>query len=830
MLEPDFDLAKNLYLTNKDSSSTYGRKRNRIKESPVIIWKESYEKNPAEFLDLIQEVSNCLLLNGPSLYDDTNPNHAGLFDVAAGKIKPEDYLLAEYAYGERGAAPVRDNNFFYSAKNHTISQIVQQGFQFQCKNIDNQYSQKKIYDNEKITRKLMKTLLAQKLKQEQGIEMGFMEDKSLNLQGNSKNEIIDNLFGQEQLELVVWKLLQDMNYRHNIENLGRKCFDNKLDVNAQFAYINIVDGDIIPEHIHPDNIRWIAGKPIETLEDRSVSAASVISYLTFNELINKHSMKLNTGTGPNGLIKAIEELIANGNFRYDPEKPYFSEVYKANSLTTNISDQNDNKYNTYGRADYMKSIFYPYRRSPYGIGHSILEHKMFFKVQTPQKFVMEINGKPATDKKYKEWRESDFHRELIADFKQLATDEKAPKGSYVVEKYKEELWEATQLGHNTLVDVGRYKYTAKKKRNNDTYVGMPIVGQISRNKSFVLVGEHISRWINILHTRIEEILNLTGLSSALMIDESIMSNTDAKSILYNAKKTGILMFNSAKMAGGNSFTGEHLSMLKMGHHIEEINNMLAMIGIFTEMYNRMVGSSEQAQGVSQPYDGLQQTRMNIANQSQLKADNFYEHTLFMNQVLQRAADIGKHIWAEDGYRNITLMNGERQVLKLTKEMNLGDYDIYMESGGNMRAKKQAIDQAVMQALSSGGIDMIEPLINVIVSDTPGEALAIFRKSRDLILQSQAAQQKAQQEQAMALAQANQQKVMVPVEVEKIRSATAIQVTDMKVNSTREAENFKGQMADINENNDRSKKVMDTDLAMEIQSHKAALENKIPDGQ
>lgn len=826
MLEPNFDLAREAYLTVNNRTFEDVNKRRRVKEAPVIIWKDSYEKNPAEFYDLIQDISNCLLLNGPSLYDAKNPNHSKLFNVAEGIIDSSDYKMAEYAYGEKGAAPIRNNNFFYAAKNQTVAQIIEQGLQFTCRNIDNQYSDKKIYENEKLARKLIKNLFAEKMEQDEGMDLGFIKDKSISLQGKTKKEIIDNLFGQEQLELVIWKMLQNMNYVHNIEDLATQCFDNKLDVNAQFAMIDVVDGEVIPKHVHPDMVRWIATQPITTLEDKSVSAVSVIDHLGFNQIINEYSTMMDTGTGVRGLVDTIERLKSNRRMDYDPTKPYFSEYGKMNSLTTNINDQDDDKYNSWGKVDYMKSIFYPYQKSPYGMGISVLRHKMFFKVQRERRFIVEIDGKKATDALYEKWKKTDFQNSLRASFTELGTDEPTPKDSYIIKKFRDEVWQATQLGHNVLLDVKRYKY-GTKNRNGQSYIGLPIVGQISRKKSFVLVGESISQWVNILYMRIEEILNLAGLSNILAVDESIISEKDAKSVLYNAKKTGILMYNSSRMTGGNPMTGQHMSVLKIGHHLEEINNMLAMIGMFTNIYKTMVGSSDQSMGISEPYDGLRETQMNVQNQSQLKTMNFHEHAKFMNQVLQRAADIGKYEWAIDDRRNITLMSGERQLLKLTKDLALGDYDIFIDAGWNTRAKKQLIDNAIIQALSSGGIEMMEPLIAVLASDNPVQALAIFRETKDMIIKTQTAQQQAAQQQAQAELQMAQQKNNVPIEVAKIKAEADVQTTQMKIGDKREAENFKGQLSDVNENNERDKMILKAGLDGELQSLQQNQEQEFP---
>ena len=88
MFSPDFSLADNLFLPAR-SSNLIGKKRSKVLEAPVIILDKKYEDNPGKFLDYIQSVSDYMPINGAGLYDETNPNHEGLFDV---ELSPTHYL------------------------------------------------------------------------------------------------------------------------------------------------------------------------------------------------------------------------------------------------------------------------------------------------------------------------------------------------------------------------------------------------------------------------------------------------------------------------------------------------------------------------------------------------------------------------------------------------------------------------------------------------------------------------------------------------------------------------------------------------------------------
>lgn len=809
-MDQDYDLGKDMYFPVAKGSGTYPSKRKKVIEEPVIIWRPEYEKNPAKFLDLIQNISDYMLLNGAGLYDDDNRNKPHLFNIAKGIINPKDYEEAEFAYGFRGNTPIRNNDFFYESRNHTLSELIQQPFKFQLDELTNEYTnKKKIKKDLKTAKKLMKTLLAQSMKQDEGVNMDFMQDEDVNVQGESADDILNKLFGQDQLALVMHKIIQSLNWEHDIHAVLNECFENKYDINSEFAFIDVVNGDVIPRHVHPDNVRWISGKPVKTFEDKSVKAASIINYLTPSELVNDYINYMDTGTGVQGLIDAIDKITEGKRVIYDPRKPYFSS-YVTNSTAGSNYLTEDVPNSGLGRMDYFRDIFYPYRKAPYGVGTSILEQKIFFKMFVPKRYVVEINGKPATDKTFKQWKEENWNRDLNANFTEIGTDEKAPKGSYVINKHKQELWQATRLGHATIVNAGRYEHSVKTQKK-ETYVGMPIIAQISRDPSIVAIGENVVRRVNVIESRIEDIINRMGANSALAIDEAVMNASEAKAGLFNARKAGILMFNSNKMSGNAGLGPKHFDIVKFGNEIEEMNNLFSMMGFLTEGYKRKIGTSSQVTGGGSPYESEGQQQQNIASQNQLKGIMYWQHGLFANQVLQRTADIAKNVLATGETRSVRLDNGQVEILKLSKEMSLRDYDIKLRFGDQEVNKMRDIKNSIRQVIPSGGIDMIGDLLKMLWMEDPTEALAMLDKTKESMALQQAKNQEAQMQQIQAETQLAQAKAQVPVQVATIQTQSAQTIQQMKMQNEREKEDFKGSLSDIAESNEREKMLMGNNL-------------------
>lgn len=800
-----------------------GNRQIKRVEEPIILWKKEYEKNQTAFFNKIQEISDYMLLNGNSLYSFNNDNQPYLIDAVRGVIDAERYKTAEYTYGERGASQIRDHRFYYAAKSQILGEVSAQPFKFDTKNISNQLIESEIKKMSKDGAKLVTNLMAD-IAAQNGIDLEFVKDKNVNLNGTEK-EVYQRLDKREKLNNIIYKLIQHVNYNHDLQDILRDCFDTKFDVNAEFAIVEVINDEIIPKHLRPDQVSWIASKKVKTMEDPAVVACCAIDFLSFTEIMNKYGMQLNTGTGAAGILDAMEKIRTNTLGSYNPESPYFTQYFQmANRLTSDYS-QPDPTFQPENilSINYMNNCFYPFQRAGQGLSYSILEQKNYFKMIVPTRYVVEFDGKSINKTMWEKWMKDDYSRELIPQFTELGSDEKTPKGAFVVDKTKTEVWEATRLGHGTLINVGKYEYTANFKGRSN-YVGFPIIAQISYKESFALVGYQLAVYSNVTYNRLEELINTIGHSSAILIDSA--SGMDPMSFIYNARKTGIAIYNSTKMGGAPTAAQLHLSTIKVSNHIEEINQMLALLGMFKITFENMIGASPQTQGIAQPYAGAKETQLNIANQSMLKSDKYREHTMFSNQLLQRIADIAKVVFAKDGVINVSLGNGEKEILRLTKDLKWADFDVFLESGMVLANKKNIIDQAVMQLMSSGGIEILDELMDVLVTDNPNEARALLREGKEKLLAAQAAQQQAMAQQAQMQAQVEAQKLQVPLQREGIITEREIQIQQMKMEDRATQLDGKGNLTDIQHQQGLQNKVVDTELRMDEETHRAALQNSI----
>lgn len=807
----DQDYQNRLELQHTYRTGVGFKRRPKLIEMPYIGWSKEYEtpEGHAKLFRVIQELSDYMIFNRSGIFNNENPNQPYLVDAVKGILNQKDYYNAQFTYGEEGFTPMKDNNFFYSAKQHLTSQIFNAPFQFSCQNISNEIAEKQAKKAAKKASKMATNLLAE-FAAANGQDLSFIEDPSINMSGDV-DEILAQLNEKEQLEQIMFKIISDINYRHDIRSLERDCFSDMFDINSEFAFVEVINGDVRARRLRPEQVLWVAGDPeIRTLEDDSVIAASVNDYSTFTEIINKYSFQLNTGTGARGLLDAIQRLRQGAMQHYNPDRPYFSETYLASGAISDPDYAGPMSRDVFARVDYNQN-FYPFSRNAAGINYRILDQKIYFKMIVPRRYVCEINGQKPTKREFEDWKKGNFTREKNASFTEIDPEGTAPKDKFIVDSHRPELWEATRIGDRCLINVGRYQYMSTKKGRSG-YVGMPIVMQASYEKSFAAIGYHLNVLSNILYNRIEELLIDVGHSSAVLFDESI--GGDPHSFKFNMKKTGIGFFNSMQMARGNANKYQHFDVIQIGSELKDVSEMLNMIGLLKVLYENMVGASPQAQGQAQDYAGLRETQLNIQNQSGLAQSKFNQHHLFMNQVLQRIADVAKHEYAKDEYINVRVSADANERLKTSRDLSSGDFDVLLRYGPDLKGQKNAIDMAIQQLMAAGGIEMLEPLIDILITDNPSEARAILRQNSARLIELQRQRDKQMAEANKLNAQAQSEKNKIPVVVAKVNQETAFGVADKKMDERMESEKIRGQASDIKHYQDQSNRVLESDLRMD----------------
>ena len=608
---------------------------------------------------------------------------------------------------------------------------------------------------------------------------------------------------QEQIEYLVQAILLDLNSRFDFKEIGHKSLDNRFDIRSCFGAVGIEYGELVPKHLNPAQVRWIANKPITTFEDPAVLAVGYQEFLTMEDALVKHGAALYRAYGITGLKTAVNKIYQGEELRYSPMGAYYDNGYNTiEELNPEVDENGMVRTKSVSWKEYdWSGTFYPLVRMGGGYRSGILEHTFYFKMVQTKRFLLKINGKTVSGKVFRDKLKGDWQRKYEVDIEEVGMDYKAKGGEETVDLPIAKMYEAKRLGHSVILNAGEYEYA---NPTTGREMGWPIVANISREKSLARMGEYFARRVNTIYQRIDEILAQMGHSSVVMLDEA--QEGDPVSFLYNMKRTGIARYNSSKAQGGSIMAQKHMSIMQLGENAAEVERLLALAGFFQTLYLNSIGASEQAQGVYQKYSGLQQQQMNIQNQNTLLQRQFLELNTFMNDLLQRTADVATKFYADDETRTFVIGKEERVVLKSIKDMALAQMQIKLESGLDLAQKKSKIEQAASQVLSSAGVDFLEPLLDIFLQDNVEEARALLRNNIQVLKQLEQTNQEraaaAQEAQNAIIAQRNE----LEMAKEQERTRRALDVQRLKNDDKQDERINQGEIAEYEAENER-------DLAM-----------------
>lgn len=774
--------AQNDFITDNWSTwPMYPVNSDRYKKAglPLFVWQKEFESSPQKYLDFCRKVSDALLFTGNSVFDETYVNRPHLAQIARGKIREADYWEADYVYGQKSFIPIRDNHFFEGAKNSMLGDIVSQPFKFITKNINNDYAKKQVRKVSENAAKAVLNVAAQNMAK-QGIgAVGQIPFPKVNIKGDI-DSVLSRLNPQESVDYIVFALLKSVDFKHSFLDISKKCFDNAFDINARFAGVFVRYGEVVPMHLNPAQMRWLSTGPIETFEDDGVMACSYHEYVTIEDILAEEGSNLFKAFGVAGLKSALSKIQEGKPWGYNPNLPY--EFYYGMDSGTTLEASNLQRQEYFEDERQISqqinwsgaNPFYPdmylggMRRA------GTLRHTFYFKMIRDHRMLILVDGKNTTKQQFLDKVRYDFDRKHTVEFRKVPTDYKPQKGEYVVDIPVRELHQGRRIGHSVLIDCGLYEHQQPKGLKPN----FPLVAKIVNEKSYVRLGEEMCKRVNLIFQRIDEMIVQMGHSTAILIDEA--QETDYVGFLYNARRTGIALYNSNKMTGGNKASMRHLQPISLGTQIDELEKLFAMAGVYQMSYNNMVGASAQVQGVYQKYSGLQQTQMNIQNQGVLKQRSFTDHTKFMNDLLQRTGDVLKSHYAGEDEVSVSLGKDKQATLKLSKDMSLAEIDIYLESGYDLAAKKQRLDDAASRVLSGAGIDFFEPLLEILETDNVAEARALWRDTLPLIKQQEQTNSERNAQAMERQAQAIADKTRVILDREDMITQREIRLQEMQL--------------------------------------------------
>lgn len=764
--------------------SVMDNQRQIMLDQPVLYWRKEYETHPELLYQLYQHISDFQLLNPHPLYAWGNVNQAYLYGVAEGKMRRKDYEPLMKIFGDEGSVPLKDPNFFNGAIQSITSQVLRQPFDFSVRNVNTVFGDELLVEESKKSASMGGQALLQAMMAGGDGGVAPAVDKSVKLPISSE-DWINYATGEQQLEGIIYDLLLGINNETPFADISRQAVRHKFKVNAEAGFISVRNGHVIPQAVHPHMVRWLAGKPVTTLSDPAVLGCQYNSYMTYSEIVNRFGTGfLDSGSGVKGLLAYFDTLRGkkSRSIGYDPQTAYLTaQNYSAAWAEPHQYSQQ--------QVNWMNGLFYP---TAGGLGKlliNVLVQPNFFTMFREKRFVAEKVDRhntrtPATDREIQAWREERTDTRYEIDFTPIGDDEKA--GNRNVKTYvKPQMWSFTRIGHGSYVDCGPYRY--QPDFETDTHerdrIDWPIKMQISYEKSMTKLGENDAILVGVLYQKAHTFIASMGYEEVLVLDD--VHGKNPVSYLFNAKNTGILRFNSETYRSGNPFAAKHLETIKISNQREDIVQIFAQIDSITRSYEIGVGAGPDVQGQSSPYQSNKAQQQNLAGQQLLNIEFHYDHSRYLNQMLQGTADHAKWVYAVDREHTMRLGPSESKVLKLTRNLSIGNYSIYLESGALLKDKKKALDELVGQLMQRTTVQDAEALMEIILSNNPAKGVAGYRKVLGLMREREDAQ--GQQAQSAQQAQESQldKKYAHEIDLALITADKDIYIAQIKLDGTRQ---------------------------------------------
>lgn len=795
---------------------------------PILVWRDEYATNPQAFINLCRYISDYMYLGPHPLYGPHNPNRPEMYGIVDGKINSRDYEPMMRLFGDVSAIGVKDNHFFHTGEETLSSQVLSQPFDFSARNINTAFALEKILDDSKKGAQIgiQQLLASMQAAGDAGLQQ--LQNPKVKLP-KTPDDWLNYATGQEQIEGIMYKLLQHNNNRCDFQTIAKQALEHKFRVNAQFAMIDPQNGDVNIKSLHPDAVRWMAGKPVETLEDPSVFAVQVSDYMTPTELVNTYGVgRLNTGTGVKGAFRYVDGMLDKyKNVGYDPMGTYWSERGISADTGNYCMDDSAREYTTQ-QVNWMQTRFYPRWGVRSKLMAQILVQKNYFLMQFEKRFFVEKVEKgvrsPATDKELKNWQSNRANVEYDIDFTPVG-DTQIPKRSNVKTYSRPRIMSFTRAGHDGFFDIGHYQYgpdfdSDKQERDK---IGWPIKGQISYKKSMATLGHEDAIRVNALMQKIDLFMGGIGHETALVISKT--QGKDPVSYLYNGKMTGVIEVDPTKYQSGNQAEFQHLKTIQLGSEIESMVKLQAAADAIVTGYLRRIGAGPDVQGNGNPYQSGKQQQLNLAGQQLLNITFNWEHWKFMSQLLQGAADVDKVFFAKDEQVALLLGKGEIQVLKLTTELRTADFAIYLKPGADLAKKKQALDQLVQMLMQSGGAEEAEGLMAIILSDNPDVGFAQYRQILGQIMERQASSQQSAAQAAQI--QADEAEKTRAHEILKLQMTINgnLAVKRMEITKQTDKNEFDGIMNDINNTVSREDMILQQQMTNEQAEREAQMQTQ-----
>ena len=697
-----------------------------------------------------------------------------------GVFDPKQFEYVTDTYGITSPARLVNHPIIAPKIDLLVGEFMSQPLDFTVEAINEAAVVKKLDKKVKLAAEKVLQDVRKEIEAELGIQF---EPEDVGLEIPEDIDKFLKLNGREAVEQMVFVGLQHLIQKYSLHHVFKMGLYDISITSKEFYKCGIKQGDPHVRRVDPRALIWDINSDSETLQESAWVAEE--RFITINEIIDEYSDFLTP-----------EDVVRLEKLRYE-SKDYFA------------------KYNKPYRWYYQDDA-----SSPMRIRVVTAEWK---SIKTLKVKLSENKHDPETP-----------FRKILPD------DYKPRKGERVEKKPYTDIWTATMIGHDIIVDA-RSKPNQIRREDNYAVSSLSYVGVIKNNIDSITLSivdslKNIQLLYNIVMYHIELALARSGGKAVVYDTSQKPKGVSLDDVFYHAKNSGVIPINSKQegnqVGGFNQFQQIDFTL---SNSVQQLINLKIMLENTAE---HLTGISRAREGFTKS-DAVGVNERSVMQSSLITQPLIANHVRTMGMVMNQLGDLMKIAWG-DGKRVAHFM-GEAgaKMMKVTSDIKNSDYAIYVKNSSKDRKDKEKIEVLGQQILSGAGAEGFLQLIKVMNSVNAKDAEVTLEQGLEAIQKSQEAQQQqamemqqqaAQAEQAAKQAdmQLKQMEIDAKIKVAEIDANALIESTRMKIEGGQETQDFRQKhnldMAMLNASNKLGEEKMKSDIAKN-QANKKESETK-----
>lgn len=603
--------------------------------------------------------------------------------------------------------------------------------------------------------------------------------------GRPKIDLINNEFLLRPLKATVSTINQAAttakleHYELMVGAVNAKQDINKL---KEFG-VDPLEGMDVPDEVSPEAFSSLNFKDkneslMQTIINHQIPKLKMKEKLTKNfqdmEIVSMCYGKVDVDFNGNEYYKKIdprraifEEIEGDTFLEKSPimgerEEMSIHQVLMTYELTETQRDKLEQMRTNGGELDNY-SDYYKERNSQFLVGVITIEwlsvEPIYYKISPKTKTQLEFDSSTKTITKEISPKEYEKNKKKY--------DKDVAAGKYeIITKYKQQMWEATRIGHDIDINCRKKENVTRSVDNPGDVTSGSYMGALLNtvNGERISLQEIIDNFSNIFDITMFQILRDLNKAKGKVLGynrAALPKGKTVKGIMYDALNDSFVDYDTS--AAGNR-SGRDLDLKSMFQEFDlglsdSFPSLIALKQEILVTLDRLTGINENREGQIAASSTATNAQSAIRASRTITEGMFYIMSLYVEKVLIKLCETTKITWGINKPEKARIVLGDEKFsfMKVTQNIAYADYGIVLTDGGKELELRQKLETYAEASINSKDIRFVDK-VAFDMTETLAEGREVLKKAweemdkirqRDAQVQNQAAaenQEKAMQTQ------------------------------------------------------------------------------------